>query len=57
MVPVVGEGAARLLLDVRGLPLLGAFERPTNTTVKMRIFVEDKGDSYEITDGLPQHER
>ncbi|GEL73261.1 hypothetical protein MVI01_50450 [Myxococcus virescens] len=71
-VPIVGEGAARLLLDVRGPPLLGparhaharlarhrdgAFEGHTNTTVKMHFFVEEKGDSYEITDGLPQHER
>ncbi|WP_141589201.1 GFA family protein [Myxococcus sp. AB056] len=36
---------------------MGAFEGPTNTTVKMHIFIEEKGDSYEITDGLPQHER
>lgn len=36
---------------------MGAFEGPTNTTVKMHIFVEENGDSYEITDGLPQHER
>ncbi|WP_255508237.1 hypothetical protein [Myxococcus sp. AB036A] len=36
---------------------MGAFEGPTNTTMEMHIFVEEKGDSYGITDGLPQHER
>lgn len=36
---------------------MGAFETPTNTAIHMRIFVAEKGDYYEITDGLPQHER
>lgn len=35
---------------------MGAFDNPTGTSVKMHIFVNDKGDYYEIADGLPQHE-
>lgn len=34
---------------------MGAFERPTGTSLKMHIYVADKGDYYEITDGLPQN--
>jgi hypothetical protein len=33
---------------------MGAFDSPTDTQVKMHIFVADKGDYYDITDGLPQ---
>lgn len=33
---------------------MGAFEAPTGTHVAKHIFVADKGDYYEITDGLPQ---
>lgn len=35
---------------------MGAFDGPTGTTAKMHIFVANKGDYYEIADGLPQHE-
>ena len=35
---------------------MGAFDRPTGTNLEMHIFVADKGDYYEIKDGLPQHE-
>lgn len=35
---------------------MGSFDGPTRTTVKMHIFVGEKGDYYEIADGLPQHE-
>ena len=35
---------------------MGAFDSPTGTTVKMHIFVGEKGDYYEIADRLPQHE-
>lgn len=35
---------------------MGAFDGPTRTSVKMHIFVANKGDYYEIADGLPQHE-
>lgn len=33
---------------------LGAFDTPTKTKLKQHIFVAEKGDYYEITDGLPQ---
>ena len=34
---------------------MGAFDTPTHTTLSMHIFVADKGDYYEIADGLPQN--
>ena len=34
---------------------MGAFEQPTGTRLAKHIFVADKGDYYEIADGLPQH--
>ena len=34
---------------------MGAFDKPTDTTLKLHIFTADKGDYYEIGDGLPQH--
>ena len=34
---------------------MGAFDTPTNTRLSMHIFVADKGDYYEIADGLPQN--
>ncbi len=36
---------------------MGAFDGPTGTSLKMHIFVSEKGDYYEIADGLPQNER
>lgn len=33
---------------------MGAFEAPTGTRLGHHIFVADKGDYYEIADGLPQ---
>jgi hypothetical protein len=36
---------------------MGAFDGPTGTSLKMHIFVADKGDYYEIADGLPQNEQ
>jgi hypothetical protein len=36
---------------------MGAFEAPTNTKLRIHIFVADKGDYYEIADGVPQHEK
>jgi hypothetical protein len=33
---------------------MGAFGKPTGTHIEKHIFVADKGDYYEITDGLPQ---
>lgn len=34
---------------------MGAFDTPTNTHLSMHIFVADKGDYYDIVDGLPQN--
>ncbi len=36
---------------------MGAFDDPTSTKLKMHIFVRDKGDYYEIADGLPQNQQ
>lgn len=33
---------------------MGAFDKPTDTTLAMHIYVADKGDYYDIADGLPQ---
>ena len=35
---------------------LGAFDTPTNTSIARHIFVAEKGDYYEIDDGVPQNE-
>ena len=35
---------------------MGAFDTPTKTRIAMHIFVADKGDYYDITDGLPQNQ-
>jgi hypothetical protein len=37
--------------------MAGAFEQPTGLKGEVHIFVVDKGDYYDITDGLPQFER
>jgi hypothetical protein len=36
---------------------MGAFDAPTATHLEKHIFVADKGDYYEIADGLPQNEQ
>lgn len=36
---------------------MGALEAPTNTKLALHIFVAEKGDYYDIADGLPQNER
>ena len=33
---------------------MGAFDKPTGTHLEKHIFVADKGDYYDIADGLPQ---
>jgi hypothetical protein len=33
---------------------MGAFDTPTDTHLDRHIFVADKGDYYELADGLPQ---
>jgi hypothetical protein len=35
---------------------MGAFDAPTGTRLAKHIFTADKGDYYEIGDGLPQEE-
>lgn len=35
---------------------MGLFDTPTETALALHIFVAEKGDYYEITDGLPQNE-
>jgi hypothetical protein len=45
-----------LHLDWIGL-MLGAFDTPTHTKLAQHIYVADKGDYYEITDGLPQNQQ
>jgi len=35
---------------------MGAFDSPTGTHLAMHIFVAEKGDYYEIDDGLPQNQ-
>jgi hypothetical protein len=34
---------------------MGAFDEATRTHTELHIFVAEKGDYYEITDGLPQY--
>ena len=36
---------------------MGAFDTPTGTHLAKHIFVADKGDYYEINDGLPQNQQ
>lgn len=37
--------------------MAGAFDQPSGLKAEAHIFVVDKGDYYDITDGLPQFER
>lgn len=43
-------------LDWIGI-MMGAFDTPTNAKLSLHIFVADKGDYYDITDGLPQNQQ
>lgn len=36
---------------------MGAFDTPTNTKLRMHIFVANKGDYYDISDGLLQNQQ
>lgn len=36
---------------------MGAFDTPTGTRLAMHIFVADKGDYYDVEDGLPQNQQ
>jgi len=42
------EGRSRIAIA------MGAFDKPTETSLAKHIFVPDKGDYYEIADGLPK---
>ena len=35
---------------------MGAFDAPTETRLHIHVWVADKGDYYDITDGLPQYQ-
>jgi hypothetical protein len=35
---------------------MGAFDLPTDTRLWVHVYVAEKGDYYEIADGLPQHQ-
>ena len=35
---------------------MGTFDTPTNTALQRHIFVAEKGDYYQLNDGLPQNE-
>ena len=35
---------------------MGLFDTPTGVRLAKHTFVRDKGDYYDITDGLPQHQ-
>jgi hypothetical protein len=45
------EGAERIAVG------MGAFDSPTGTRLAKHIFVSQKGDYYDITDGLEQIQR
>ena len=34
---------------------MGAFDRPTGTRTKLHIFTDDKGDYYDLPDGVPHN--
>ncbi|OUS33115.1 aldehyde-activating protein [Rhodobacterales bacterium 56_14_T64] len=36
---------------------MGAFDTPTHVQMGLHIFVSDKGDYYDLTDGLPQNQK
>jgi hypothetical protein len=36
---------------------MGAFDGPTHTKLEKHIFVADKGDYYDLADGLPQNQQ
>jgi hypothetical protein len=36
---------------------MGAFDKPTNTRLAVHIYTADKGDYYEIADGVEQFEQ
>lgn len=51
--PLFWDAAGRKNISIS----MGAFEKPTGTRLEKHIFVPDKGDYYEIADGLPRFGR
>jgi hypothetical protein len=35
---------------------MGAFDGPTETTIRIHVHVDEKGDYYELDDDVPKHE-
>lgn len=56
-----GQCGSALFWDPEEKPVIaiamGAFDKPTGTHLEMHIFTADKGDYYDIADGLPRHEQ
>jgi hypothetical protein len=48
--PLFWDAAGRQNISIS----MGAFEEPTKTHLEKHIFVPDKGDYYDIADGLPR---
>ena len=51
--PLFWDAAGRKNLSIS----MGAFEQPTKVHLEKHIFVPDKGDYYDIADGLPRFGR
>ena len=51
--PLFWDAAGRANIAIS----MGAFEDPTGTHLEKHIFVGDKGDYYDIADGLPRRGR
>ena len=43
--------------EIKEAVAMGAIDAPTGTHIEKHIYVADKGDYYEIRDGLPQNEQ
>ena len=54
---ILGSGDPIVLCAVDWIGIsMGAFDKPTGAHMALHIFTAEKGDYYEITDGLPQNE-
>lgn len=51
--PLFWDAAGRQNISIS----MGAFEQPTKVRMEKHIFVPDKGDYYDIADGLPRFGR
>jgi hypothetical protein len=36
---------------------MGAFDRPTDTRLRIHIYAADRGDCYDMAEGLPQNQQ